>query len=67
MNVIDISCYVPYDTPNMNQDVIILNDIVSGALPELSYNERSLYNEDVTTDNNWTFELGIESGSNVPT
>ena len=44
----------------------MLGPIVSKAATELSYNKRSSYMEEVTTKNNWTFELGVGDGANIP-
>ena len=33
---------------------------------EISYNKRSSYLKIVTTENNWTFELGVGIGIDVP-
>ena len=44
----------------------MLDHIVSRAATELTYIRRSLYTKDVTAENNWTFELGVKSGIDVP-
>ena len=40
--------------------------IVSRAATELTYIKISSYTKDVTTENIWTFELGVRSCSDVP-
>ena len=40
--------------------------IVSKAPTELTYIKRSSYTKDVTTENNWTFELGVGDGIDIP-
>ena len=42
----------------------MLNNIASKAPSELTYIKRSSYMKDVTTKNNWTFELGVGGRQN---
>ena len=44
----------------------MLGHIVSKAATELSYIKKSSYINDVTTENNWTFELGVGDGIDIP-
>ena len=44
----------------------MLGHIVSKAPTELSYIKRSSYMNDVTTENNWTFDLGVGDGIDIP-
>ena len=39
---------------------------VSGAATELTYIKRSSYMKDVTNGKNWTFELGVGEGVDIP-
>ena len=55
----DISWYVPHYTPSISNQKLLLGHIVSKAPTELSYNKRSSYMIDVTTENCWIFELGV--------
>ena len=55
----DISLYVPQYTPSISNQKLMLSHIVSKAPTELTYIKRSTYMKDVTTENNWTFELGV--------
>ena len=57
--------YVPLYTPNLSQR-LMFELVVSGAGAELSYIKRSSYTKDVTTENDWTFQLGLQSGIDVP-
>ena len=44
----------------------MLGHKVSKTPTELSYSKRSSYMKDVTAENNWTFELGVGDGIDVP-
>ena len=44
----------------------MLGHTVSKAATELSYFKRSPLMKDVTTENNWTFELGLRDGIDLP-
>ena len=44
----------------------MLEHIVSKTPTELTYIKRSSYMKDVTTENNWTFELGVGDGIDIP-
>ena len=44
----------------------MLRHIVPKAATELSYVNRSLFIKDVTTENNWTFELVMGGGNDIP-
>ena len=61
----DISWFVPQYTPNISQK-LILEYIVSRAATQLTYIKGSSYSKDVTTENYWIFELGVQSGIDVP-
>ena len=58
----DISLYVPHYTPNISNQKLLLGHIDSNAATELSFIKRSSYMKDVTTENIWTFELGVGDG-----
>ena len=44
----------------------MLGHIVSNTPTEMSYIKRSIFMKDVTTENNWTFELGVGDGVDIP-
>ena len=44
----------------------MLGHFVSKTPTELSYIKKSYYIKDVTTENVWTFELGVEDGVDIP-
>ena len=44
----------------------MMDHILSKTPTELSYIERSSHMKDVTTENNWTFELGMGDGIDIP-
>ena len=45
---------------------MMMEHIVSKAPTELSYTRRSSDMKDVITENNWTLELGVENGIDIP-
>ena len=44
----------------------MLGHIVSRAATELSYTKRSFYMKSINTEKNWTFELGVGDGVDLP-
>ena len=44
----------------------MLRHIVSKAATEFTYIVRSSFMKDVTTENNWTFELGVGGDIGIP-
>ena len=66
VNKDDLSWYVPHYTPNISNQKLMLGHIASKAATELSYVKRSSYKKDVTSENNWTIELGAEDGVDIP-
>ena len=62
----DISWYVPHYTPSVKNQNSTLRNIESKTSTELTYIKRSSYVKDVTTENNWTFELFVGDGIDVP-
>ena len=61
----DLSLYVPHYTPSISNQKLLLGHISSKTPTELSFIKRSSYMKDVTTENNWTFELGVD-GIDIP-
>ena len=61
-----ISLYVPRYTTNISNQKLMLRHIVPKAATELSYAIRSSFTKDVTTQNNWTFELVMGGGNDIP-
>ena len=55
----DISLYVSHYTPNTSNQKLMLRHNVSKTPTDFSGIRRSSYMKDVTTENNWTFELGV--------
>ena len=62
----DISGYFPHYFPNISQHELMFEHIVSRAAKQLTYIKISSYTKDVTTENIWTFELGVQKCSDVP-
>ena len=63
----DIRLFVAQYTPSITNQKLMLGHIVSKAPTELSYIKRSSYMKDLTTENNWSFELGVGDGIEIPT
>ena len=61
-----IEWYVPHYTPSASQRSILMKQIVNKIPTELQYVERSVFMEEVNTQNLWSFELGTQKGVNVP-
>ena len=62
----DISWYVPHFTPSVINQKLISRNIASKTPTELTYIIGSSYLKDVTTENIWTFELGVGECVDVP-
>ena len=65
---IKINCldwYVPHYTPNLEEYDKIMNQIMKKTPTNLNYPERSVFLEEVNTQNLWTFELETQEGNNV--
>ena len=61
-----ISLYIRHYTLKISNQSLILGHIVSRGSTELSNIKRSSYMKDVTTENNWTFELGVGDYVHLP-
>ena len=61
----DIRWYVPHYTPSISNQKLMLSNIASKIPTELTFIKRSSYMKDVTTENNWTFDLGVGDGIDV--
>ena len=61
-----IEWYVPHYRPRLSQQTILSNQIVKKLPTELQYVEKSVFMEEVNTQNLWSFELGIQEVVNVP-
>ena len=61
----DLSSYVPHYFPSKLNQNVMLGHFVSKAPTEVSYNKRSSYMKNVTTENNWTFEFGVGVGLDI--
>ena len=62
----DICLYVLLKIPKISNQKLLLGHIVSEAATELSYNNRSFFMKEVTTENIWTFEVGVGDGVDIP-
>ena len=66
INIKDISWYIPHYVPSLENQQLVMDQILDKDPTELYYIERVVFRKDVTTNNNWTFELG-NSGESTPT
>ena len=62
----DIAWYVEKFTPNLENQQLIADQLLSETPTELYYEERTVFRKKISNDGLWTFELGIESGKNIP-
>ena len=62
----DINVYVPHYTPSISNQKLMLSNITSKTATELTYFKRPSFMKDVTTENIWTFELGVGDGFDIP-
>ena len=62
----DVSLYISTYTPSISNQKLLLSHIVSKAPTELPFIKRSTYMKEVTSENNWTFELGVGDGVDIP-
>ena len=62
----DIAWYVEKFTPILDNQQLIASQILTETPTELYYEERSVHRRKITNNGLWTFELGIESGKNIP-
>ena len=62
----DISLYVPHYTPSISNQKLMLGHVVTKTPTKFSYIKRSSSTKDVTTENNWTFEVSLGDGIDIP-
>ena len=55
-----IDWYIPIYTPSLSQEQIVISQIVNKKPTELTFVERSVFMQEVNTQNFWTFELGTQ-------
>ena len=58
--------YVPHYSPNLQEFNKLMSQITENSPTLLHYPERSVFMEELNTQNLWTFELGTQEGINVP-
>ena len=59
----NISWYFPNYVPSLENQQLVMDQIINKDPIELFYTERTVFQKDVNSNNNWTFELGISSES----
>ena len=62
----DIAWYIEKYIPNLDNQQLVADQLLSETPTELYYEERSEFRKKITNNGLWTFELGIESGKNIP-
>ena len=62
-----IEWYVPHFICSLQQQSILSKQIINKTPTQIQYPERSVFLEEVNTQNFWTFELGTQEGINIPT
>ena len=60
-----IEWYVPHYIPSMQQQSILSKQILNKTPTEIEYLERSVFMQDVNTQDLWTFELGTQEVINI--
>ena len=65
-NLKDINWYFPQYTPNVTQQSFLSELFVSRAPTELHYIETSVCRKDVNSQNDCTFELGVQNAIGLP-
>ena len=67
----DIGWYIPHYVPSIENQQLVMDQILNKDPTELSYTERIIFRKNVSTNSNWTFELGSAGdnagGSPTPT
>ena len=63
--IIAIKWYVPHFTLSIPQQATLSKQILSETHTELQYVKRSVFMEEVKTQNFWNFELGTQEGINT--
>ena len=61
-----IEWYIPHYTASMSQQAVLSDQILNRIPTELQYIERSVFMEELNTQNLWNFELGTQEGINIP-
>ena len=62
-----IEWFIPHYTPSIQQQSILSKQILNKTPTQIQYPERSVFMEEVNTQNVWIFELGTQEGVNIPT
>ena len=61
-----IEWYVPLYNPSLEEYKKLMNQIVMKTPTEPNYPEKTVFMKEFSTQNFWTFELGLKEGDNVP-
>ena len=62
----DIAWYVRHDTPSFDNISLVNEHILAKKNTDYSYVSRSISSKPVNSNNNWSFEIGTESKSDIP-
>ena len=66
LNVKDIKWYVSHYTPSIENQNLVAEHVLAKKNTTLSYIERTTSFQQVNSNNRWTWNLGVESGSVIP-
>ena len=66
IKIISIAWYIPRYTPSIQQQTMLNKQVKDKTPTELQYVERSVFVNEVNTQNYWGFELGTQEGINIP-
>ena len=61
-----IDLYIPHYIPSITQQNILMNQTIKKMATELRHPGRSVFMNEVNTQNFWTIELGTQEGINIP-
>ena len=62
----DIAWYVRHDTPSMDNIALVNEHILAKKNTDYSYHSRSTSSKPVNSNNNWSFENGTETQTDIP-
>ena len=62
----DIALNVPHYTTSLENQLLVTEHVNNNKLTNMSYIERVMSTKSVDSNSNWTFELGVEAGMDIP-
>lgn len=61
-----IAWVIPHYTPSIENQTLVAQQLLNKEPTTLKYVERKSFTKAVNTNNNWTFEIGVEAGIEIP-